>query len=302
MDLISMATSRNGLSMVRFLCRVLPPRAIRLLGRWFAAYLARRDDLPFVQALASNLAVVHGLPAGHPRVCRAVARLLENTVVSYADLFQMLEADARDVSTRSVRAVCELDPAMQQAIDDCLTSRQGLVLVGAHMCSFDILLLGLREVVPTVQILTNAQPKGSSKVMNRIREEQGLLVTPLSVHSLRQAIDRLRQGGVVALAADLPVEGGELLTFFGQACQLPVGHTRLALGTGAQVLVGASHRIGDGVYQVEFAPAPRPATSGDRRQDVIRWAQLTLHLLEGYIQQWPEEWLMPVPIWSAAGS
>jgi lauroyl/myristoyl acyltransferase len=106
----------------------------------------------------------------------------------------------------------------------------------------------------------------------------------------------------VALAADLPVEGGELLTFFGQACQLPVGHTRLALGTGAQVLVGASHRIGDGVYQVEFAPAPRPATSGDRRQDVIRWAQSTLHLLEGYIQQWPEEWLMPVPVWSAAGS
>jgi lauroyl/myristoyl acyltransferase len=297
MDLISLATSRKGPSMVRFLCRVLPPRAIRLLGRWLAVYLARRGDQPFVRALAFNQAVIRGLPAGHPRVRRAVAQLLENTILSYADLFRLLDKSAQDVGL-----VCELDPAMQRAIEGCLISGQGLVLVGAHMCSFDILLLGLREVVPTVQILTNAQPKGSSKVMNRIREEQGLLVTPLSVHSLRQAIDRLRQGGVVALAADLPVENGEPLTFFDQACQLPVGHARLALGTGAQVVVGASHRVGDGAYRVEVALAPRPESSGERRQDVIRWAQASLHLLEGFIRQWPEEWLMPVPVWSASGS
>ena len=106
----------------------------------------------------------------------------------------------------------------------------------------------------------------------------------------------------MALAADLPVENGEPLTFFGQACQLPVGHTRLALGTGAQVLVGASHRVGDGAYRAEVVPAPRPESSGERRQDVIRWAQDSLHLLEGLIRQWPEEWLMPVPVWSASGS
>lgn len=297
MDFISLATSRWGPSMVRVLCRVLPPRAIHLLGRWIAAYLACRADLPFVQALRTNLAVIHGLPADHPGVRQAVAQLLENTIASYADLFRILEAGAQEGGR-----VCELDPAVRQAIERCLASGQGLVLVGAHMCSFDILLLGLQEIIPTVQILTHADPKGSSKVMNRIREEQGLLVTPLSVHSLRQAIDRLRQGGVVALAADLPVENGELLTFFGQACQLPVGHTRLALGTGAQILVGASHRVGDGVYRVEMAPAPRPESSGERGQDVTRWAQASLDLLEGWIRQWPEEWLMPVPVWSAPGS
>ena len=297
MDLISLATSRWGPSLVRLLCRLLPPRAIRFLGRWVAGYLARREDLPFVGALGTNLAVIHGLAADHPKVRRAVTRLLENTIVSYADLFRMLEAGSLERGR-----MCELDPDMRQAIEDCLANGQGLVLVGAHMCSFDILLLGLREVIPTVQILTNADPKGSSKVMNRIREEQGLLVTPLSALSLRQAIDRLRHGGVVALAVDLPVENGELLTFFGQACRLPVGHTRLALGTGARVLVGASHRVGVGEYRVEVAPAPRPESSGERRQDVNRWAQVTLHLLEGLIRQWPEEWLMPVPVWSASGS
>ena len=36
--------------------------------------------------------------------------------------------------------------------------------------------------------------------------------TPISVQALRQAIERLRNGGVVAIAADVPVDSGEFLT------------------------------------------------------------------------------------------
>lgn len=116
--------------------------------------------------------------------------------------------------------------------------------------------------------------------------------------SLRQAIARLGQGGVVAIAADIPVAGGEPLTFFGRLAHLPVGQARLALGTGSHVLVGASHRTAGGTYCAEAALAPPPESTGDRKQDAVRWAQGALHLLEGYIRQWPHEWLMPQPVWS----
>jgi lauroyl/myristoyl acyltransferase len=149
-----------------------------------------------------------------------------------------------------------------------------------------------------VQILTKADPQGSSQFMSRLREEQGFLVTPLSVGSLRQATERLRQGGVVAIAADIPVESGEPLTFFGRASQLPVGHTRLAMDTGSQVLVGVSHRVADGTYRAEVALAPRPQSSGDRKQDAVLWAQASLRLMEACIRRWPHEWLMPAPVWS----
>ena len=65
---------------------------IHLLGRWLAAHLARRADLPFVRALGANLAVIHGLPEEHPRLRQVVALLLENTMASYADFFRMLQA------------------------------------------------------------------------------------------------------------------------------------------------------------------------------------------------------------------
>jgi lauroyl/myristoyl acyltransferase len=294
MDPITLATSRWGPSLVMMLCRVLPRSAIRRLGRWLSAYLSRRDDLPFIRALEANQSVVLGLPEGHPRVRRAVARLLENTIASYADLFRLVQGGAEEGCI-----ACEIDPQMRQAIESCLASGQGLILVGAHMCSFDILLLGLRQILPEVQILSNADPQGSMRFMNRLRTEQGLLVTPLSVASIRQAVERLRRGGIVAIAADIPVDSGELLTFFGRSSQLPVGHTRLALGTGARVLVGVSHQVAEGTYRAEVALAPQPESSGDRKQDVVSWAQSSLHLLEGFIRRWPQEWMMPLPVWPA---
>jgi lauroyl/myristoyl acyltransferase len=134
--------------------------------------------------------------------------------------------------------------------------------------------------------------------MNEIRKEHGIEMTPISMRSLRQALTRLRQGGAVGIAADVPVEGGEELIFFGQESQLRVGHARLALGTGAQILVGASHRTEEGSYRAELALAPQPESTGDQKQDSVRWAQDSLSMLEDFIRRWPEEWMMPVPVWS----
>ena len=292
MNLIALATSRWGPSLVMSLCRLLPRSSIRYLGGWLSSYLAGQRDLEFVRNLRSNVAVIHGLPEEDANIDRAVAQLLYNAIMSYADFFRLVQ-----VGPERARVACELDPSMKQIVSECLATGQGLVLVGAHMCSFDILMLGLREVFPSVQVLTNANPEGSSRVMNQIRQEQGIEVTPISVRSLRQALSRLREGGVVAIAADLPVEFGEELTFFGRTSQLPVGHTRLALDTGAQILVGVSHRVGEGAYQAEVVLAPRPESTGDRKRDGIHWAQEVLSRLEGFIRVWPDEWLMPVPVW-----
>jgi lauroyl/myristoyl acyltransferase len=293
MNLISLATNRLGPVLVMFLCRVLPRQQLYRLGRWIASFVSRQREHPFVKALRANMAVVRGLPEDHPDVDHAVRRLIENALLSYIDFFRAVQARPRETFT-----MCELDPSMIQTIEECLASGKGLLLVGAHTSSFDIMLLGLKEMFPSVQVLSDADPQGSSRVMNDIRREHGIEMTPISMHSLRQAVRRLHQGGVVAIAADVPVEGGEDLIFFGHESQLPVGHARLALGTGAQMLVGVSHRVGDGSYRAEMALAPQPESTGDRKQDVIRWAQDSLSRLESFIRQWPEDWLMPVPVWT----
>lgn len=292
MKLFKLATSRFGPPIVIALCRLLPlPWAYRL-GEWLVSLVGCRQDVPFTGGLRANLAVLHGVAESDPVVDAALGQLLRNMAHSYVDLFRTVQG-----SPEQVYAACRFDPATVQLVEACRANGQGLVLVGAHMCSFDIMLLALRQLFLSVQALTGSDPKGSSTVMNDIRVRFGIEITPISVQALRQAIDRLRNGGVVAIAADVPVDSGELLTFFGHEARLPVGHARLALDTGAQMIVGVSHCVGDGQYRAEIALAPRPASTGNKRQDTICWAQSALTTLEGLVRRWPDQWLMPRPLW-----
>jgi lauroyl/myristoyl acyltransferase len=162
-------------------------------------------------------------------------------------------------------------------------------------------MLALLEYFPSIQALTNSNPKGSSKVMNDLRAQYGFEITPISSAALRKAITRLRNGGVVAIANDVPVANGDDLVFFGERCDLPVGHARLAQMTDAQMVVGASFQLGDGLYQAKAKIVPPPVSSASKSQKIQQWAQDALTATEGFIRQKPDEWLMPHPLWSCAG-
>jgi len=278
--------------MVILICRILPHTLAYRLAWRLSLHLAQRDELPFVKALYRNMAVVNDLPDGHPGLERAVLRLLYSTLCSYVDLFRAVGS-----GWEAIYGACRFDGTAYQLMEACAASNQGLLIVGAHLCSFDMLLLGLKKLFPSVQVLSNAAPTGGSTVMNNIRRQHGLDVTPISTRSLRQAIHTLRSGGVVAVAADLPAEDGEELLFFGRKSRLVTGHARLASRTNARMAVGASRRVGPGAYQALAMPIPQPTPTGDRQQDATRWAQESLRAIEDVIRSSPEEWVMPLPLW-----
>jgi lauroyl/myristoyl acyltransferase len=293
MNWIDVTSSSWGPKWVRALCSVLTRTQAYHIGDWLTSYMAHRKELPLVKGLHANMAVVLGLPEAHPRVHDAFKQLFRNMVRGYVDLYKAIEK-----GPPGVFAACEFDETLLDSMDACRTTGQGLVLVGAHSCSFDLLLLALTEHFSEVQALTKSDPKGSSAVMNEIRQNFGIRVTPISVRALREAVQRLKSAGVVVLAADVPVETGAEMIFFRRKTRLPIGHARLADKTGAKMIVGTSQRVSDGSYRVLGAEAHRPAPSGNRDRDVIRWAQHALFLLEGSIRERPYEWFMPTSLWS----
>jgi lauroyl/myristoyl acyltransferase len=292
MKWIDFTNASLGPKWMRKLCILLPRAQAYRLGDAFASFMARRRELPLIKALYGNIAVVHGLPEGYPRLEDDVRQLFRNMVRGYIDLFQALER-----GPEAVFESCQFDPSLLEAIQSCQATGQGLVLVGAHSCSFDLLLLALTNHFPEVQALTKSDPKGSSVVMNEIREDFGIRVTPISVGALREAVTRLKSGGVVVIAADVPVDNGVEMIFFRRKTRLPVGYARLAMKTGAKMILGTSIRLSDGHYQAIGLQAHQPVTSGDREMDTIRWAQHALFLLERFIRHRPYEWFMPVPLW-----
>jgi lauroyl/myristoyl acyltransferase len=270
----------------------LPRRWAYALGELLADRVASQDTLPLTRALRANLAVILSLPQEHPEVGRRVRRLVRLSCRSYVDFARAARHSG------SVGGTCfRMRPETTASLDDALSMREGVILAGAHTCSFDLLLIAISWRFPDVLILTKPNPAGGSKQMNRMRIHLGLDILPISAESLREAVRRLRQGGIVALAADVPTSDAGDLAFFGRTSRLTDGFARIALAGGARIMAGLSRRLADGVYEGigEFVPPP-PARLGRQRR-ARAWAQQSLVHLESLLRQWPDEWLMPEPVW-----
>jgi lauroyl/myristoyl acyltransferase len=87
------------------------------------------------------------------------------------------------------------------------------------------------------------------------------------------------------------------LTFFNRKVVLPVGHARLALRTGANILIGGVQAEGGGYYRGICADFIEPKSTGNERSDVLSLAQHIISVMEDMIRSNPEEWLMFYPVW-----
>jgi lauroyl/myristoyl acyltransferase len=137
--------------------------------------------------------------------------------------------------------------------------------------------------------------------MNTMRRRLGLHVAPVSRAALREALALLGRGGMAVFAADVPDPDGDQLRLLGRPARLPTGYARLALAAGVDLVLGVSHRLGPGCYQIVGERIQRPDGCPDRRTEARAWAQAALAQLEVLIRRWPDEWLMPEPLWPSEG-
>lgn len=256
---------------------------------WIARLLTSQGAFP---GLGPNLAAIYGHSLSAAELNQRKYASVCNALRCYVDLLA--------IAAGGERAVDEAFTLELEGLESMTHHRRhgrGVVFVGAHMSSFDVLLLALSRQVTSMQLISKPHPGLNTRLLNRIRAQHGLRVTPLSTAALREAISRLRAGGVVGLAADVPAHGGAPLTFFGRPCWLAIGHARLALSTDAAMVVGVSQRLGAGQYRGLGVDCPRPASCGDRQDQAVQWSQSAIGILERYIAERPEEWFLPPALW-----
>ncbi len=292
MNLVSLVNSRLGLPLGVLLANALPERTAHRLARGLAASTARQRHLPVTQAVRSNQAVVRGVSYEDPALDEAVEAVLANAAVGYVDLFRALAG-----GTEALVRGCEMDESLIAGLREGAARGKGVIAVSAHMSCFDMLLLTLATRGYRAQALSYADPQGSYLIQNTLRRRFGVDLTPISVASLRRAVRNLRQGGIVLTGVDRPEAGGEELLFFGERARLPIGHARLALATGAQILIGIVQSDENGHYRAvgeDLIDPGRQAASSNGARDL---AQRVLSVIEGHVRKRPDEWLMFFPLW-----
>ncbi|MGH2619898.1 MAG: lysophospholipid acyltransferase family protein, partial [Anaerolineales bacterium] len=136
-------------------------------------------------------------------------------------------------------------------------------------------------------------------VTNRIRRSFGVDLSPTNFNSLRQAIRHLRKGGMVVTAVDRPDPQGELLEFFGRPARLLVGHARLAIRTGAPIIVGGTYQEANGRYRAVLLDVLESNPYADKPTGELELAQAVMRIHEHFIRQRPDQWMMFHPVWPA---
>lgn len=291
---IALVTSRLGPVLGMMVGRLLPQGPSTWLADRLAAWAAAQPRHWVVRAARSNQAVVRGLAYNDPKLSEAVLGVFRNAAHGYLTFFRRL---AR--GRASLGSACEVEPAFLEHCRRAQEAGRGIFFVGPHMGNFDVTLVALQQAGINPLVLSHRNPRGSYAVDNAIRRRYGVELTPISLSSLREAYHRLAEGGAVLTLVDRPDPAADPIRFFSRRARLPSGHARLALRSGALILVGASLQEGQDRYRVEAGELIDPGQDGgSAAQDAIREVtQHVAHVMERFIRRRPEEWLMFHPVW-----
>ncbi|MFH1084707.1 MAG: hypothetical protein V1772_02940 [Chloroflexota bacterium] len=275
------------------IARLLPRRWADALCRRLARDMARRRNTLF-RTLRANHRHVLGPGLDDEALDRHTERALYYLGRTYVDI---LRATVRDFETGRLGVRVATQAEHDRILAD-LRDPRGTVLVGPHLSSFDLAAQWLAYNGFELQMLSLANPDAGTRFLNWFRQRRGLLMTPIGVQALRQGVRRLRQGGIVVTGVDRRISDDDPpVPFFDAPARMPTGHVRLALQTGAHVLVACCLQEPDGRYRLMAAPALEMERTGDRERDVAHNVRRVLAICEEMIRLAPEQWLMLLPVW-----
>ncbi len=268
--------------------RTMPRRFGYWLSRRVARFMARRRTELF-RIVRANHAHVLGPAASLAELDATAEKAIYHAGCTY---FDMLHTTLKDY--RRGRVSLRVDPEEWAIGRQALTGGRGTILVGPHMSNFDMAMQWFEAQGIKMQVLGLADPNLGTQVVNWLRGRRGVAVTPINMASLRQALSMLRGGGVVTTGVDRPVsKEDEPILFFDAPARLPTGHVRLALQTGARIVVACCLQDADNHYVIRVMPPLEMEASGHRRDDIRHNARRVLAVLEELIRQAPEQWYGP---------
>jgi KDO2-lipid IV(A) lauroyltransferase len=287
--------SRLGIGLALGLARGLPPHAGYRVAYAVAGWIARQRDWDIVQAARANQWVVSGGSLSEEQLDRAVEETFRNTAHCIYDLYHNINNDA------ALWDQIDFGPAILEIIQKSQKREEGLIIVGMHSCSFDIVmqaagLRGLQALVITLPQLTRGY-----RWQTEMRARVGLEIVPASVASLHEAVHRLRNGETVLTGLDRPLPGLKHRSrFFGRPALLPVHHIQLALKTKVPVVVASALLRPDGIYTFLVSDPLYMRNHSDRETEIRINSEAALKVAEEMICQDPHQWAMFHPVWPEA--
>lgn len=273
-----------------FVLPLIPPR----IGYGLAA---RLGDLLYHLSKGTRASVydnvTHILEGSQKRgdIEAIVRGVFHNMAKNYYDLFRVPALSLADIA-RLVKV------EGWEHVERALSKGKGLIFVSAHFGNIDIVaqVIALRDI-PVVGPAEHVKPEVLFQYICSLRANKGIRFIPID-GPLFGLFRALRRNEVVGLAADRDITGsGIVVDLFGAPARLPDGYAQLSLRTGAPIIVGFSQRLPDNTFVAHLESPLELEITGDRDRDVRAGVERVVAIMERYIGEQPEQWVMSVPIW-----
>lgn len=273
-------------------CPLLPTR----FGYWL---FARFGDLAFILTAKKQSTYLYNLrrvlgDKTEPKQVDAIARrAYQNLLKNYFDLFRWHRL-TKDEVRKQLAGLHGFE-----FLEDALKQGKGVIAGSGHFGAWDLVInlaavyLDTEIVVPNERI----KPEKLFQYILALRRSQGIDMVALD-GAPRALIKALRNKQLVGLAYDRDItKTGPIVDFFGAPTQMPDGAVQLSLKFGAPVIIGFSVRQPDNRSVVYIEPPLEFAKTGNPASDIQVGVQRITAVLEKYIRQYPDQWLMFQKIW-----
>lgn len=238
-----------------------------------------------------NIRHVLGPGASQAQVERLTRATFDYVAYNYYDLFRL-----PTLSPDQVEAMVRIEG--WENVEAALSLEKGVVMTSAHFGNIEIVLYamlmrGVSITIPAERV----EPPELYDYLTKLRMSKGLKLIPVDGPML-DLFRTLRRGGVAGVAGDRNVtDGGAVVEFFGAPARLPDGHVRLALRTGAPLIMGFSRRLGRDAYEARFWPHFCIPDEGSEDERMAAGMAYVVRGLEEAISAHPEQWVVTVPMW-----
>jgi phosphatidylinositol dimannoside acyltransferase len=283
-----------GTAMVLALSQGLPVPIGRPVASFISFLLGNRVFSPTFRAICLNQWVVHGENLKQRELHKVVCQVYQNQGRALYDFYHNLDRP------HELCRMTTLTPRFQTLMDECMSGKrkQGTLMLMPHLSGFN--LSGLAVAQQGFKFLTLALPNPNRGYVwqNQLRNERGMEVLPMTIETMQLARQRLQAGGTVLTGVDRPIENSDYKPlFFGKPATLPVAYVKLALRTGARVVVLGFQTLKDHSYIVDASPQIELVRIPDPHEELVLNAQRVLKIIEQFILLDPSQWMMFLPVW-----
>jgi lauroyl/myristoyl acyltransferase len=290
LDLQQLINSPFALRFISLLAHMIPSSVGYPLCDRIGSWVATRRDAKVTQAVRINQWVARGANLSGTELDHAVREALQNNARDIYNLYHYLHRPA------AMQEMICFSPQASEILKRREFSDRGLIVLGLHLSNFDLILrFILSELRFKALVLTIPDPQGGRRVEYEMRKEAGMNIVPASVSALRGAVRHLENGGTLVTGLDRPIpEPRQKPMFFGMPACLPIHYVPLACKARVPIVVMAAIQQSDGKYHVFRSRF----IEMDPNAEAMRNAEQVLKQAEEFIRQAPQQWNVPLPVWS----